>query len=133
MTERQEPQEPQEPQEREVTARKATLSREVHKNMALLGALLGALAFSHTLPLNPTAFLSAHALMWLNLTLIIRGVEGLLTRNKTMGGLLIVQLFALLISAPLLISAFKGSLGSLLVGASVWLVALIYGALQERR
>jgi hypothetical protein len=107
--------------------------RSFHLAMLTLALVVWGLTSLGTLPLDAWATLSTHTLMWVTLWLIVRGVEGMLSQRGTLGGALIVQLFVLLVSVPLLVSLFRASLGSLLTGASLWLLALIYVGLNEPR
>ena len=114
-----------------VRAQKRALLSRFHRAM-LISALLCVLgARTGTWDLDLTALLSAHGLMWLNLMLLARGVEGLLNRQGAVAGLIIVQLALPLLGAWLLLQLFSGSIGSVLIGASLWVGALLYSSAQR--
>ena len=114
-----------------VRAQKSALLSRFHKAMTALALLstLGARAGSWDLDL--AALLSAHGLMWLNLMILARGVEGLLNKQGAVAGLILVQLALPLAGAWLLLQLFSGAMGSVLIGSSLWVGALLYSSAQR--
>ena len=74
------------------------------------------------------ALWSAHALMWVSLLLLARGLEGVLLQRHATASLVIAQLMIVMGGAWLLITLFKGALSALLIGSSMWVVALFYAS-----
>lgn len=109
-----------------LTSRRRALVARFNYAMCLSG--LGAALAARLGPwgLELAALLGAHALMWLNLLTLAKGVEGLLAKRSAVAGLIIAQLLIPLAGGWLLVRIFPSAMGSLLLGVSLWVVALLY-------
>ena len=102
----------------------ATLLRRFHLLMSLVtggGLLLVYLQFGvdHLLP-----FLLGSALVWVNMTILARGLGGVLNGEKSLAFLLLFKLAMLMGGVYLLSQLFPEQRTTLILGLSTWVIAL---------
>ena len=102
----------------------ATLLRRFHLLMSLVtggGLLLVYLQFGvdHLLP-----FLLGSALVWVNMTILARGLGGVLNGEKSLAFLLLFKLTMLMGGVYLLSQLFPEQRTTLILGLSTWVIAL---------
>lgn len=102
-----------------------------HNAMLSLGLVATLVVRLGPWPLDLVALWSAHALMWCNLLILARGLAGVLGRQGAVAGLMAVQLLTPLLGTWLLVTLFPGAVGSVVIGASLWVIALFYASLER--
>ena len=73
-------------------------------------------------------FLGGACLVWLNMTLLIRGVKGVLEGRKRFLGVITLKLVVLLGGIFVLNHLFPKQLIEVILGCTVWLPALMWGS-----
>jgi len=115
----------------QLSAQKEVFLSRYHHAMLTLGLLVTLLTRLEGWLLELTALWSVHALMWVNVLLLARGLEGLLTRRRAVAGLILLQLITQLVGAWLLVALFPNATAALFVGASLWVIALLYASVER--
>ena len=109
-----------------ILSQSGPMQRRIHQSMTAL-SLVGALIAHQTLGAESVSpFLCASALMWVNLVVMIRGLQAVLEGRSKVIGLAMIKLPLLFGGIFGLGKLFTGQQVPLLIGCSTWLIALFW-------